>query len=153
MYFPWHPWSVSHSHTNQQTTRKQIFQNCRFEYTKLFDKMFDFLNFESTHYVCIFSFAKIGPPQQNSIVVHSVRKLHELFSLTHFCSFWIHGHTNIRPPETRAGLVWHTPAKQIKKTGNLEQRYSDFGRSFKRTTAKNTCENAIPIQAHCWGIL
>ena len=99
MYFPWHPWSVSHSQTHQQTIRKQIFQNCRFEYTKLFDKMLHFLSFESTHYVCIFSVAKIGPPQQNSIVVHSVRKLHEFPWLT-FAAFesmatQIYGHLKL----------------------------------------------------------
>lgn len=58
-----------------------------------------------------------------------------LMDNSYFCSFWMRGHTNIRPPATKAGLLWHTPAKENEQTTAwlLRRWHSDFWRSFKRS--------------------
>ena len=62
---------------------------------------------------------------------------------SYFCSFWIQGHTNIRPPATKAGLEWQTPAKENAKKSNL---YSEDHTS-KAPDAQKHLRNASQLWA------
>lgn len=60
-----------------------------------------------------------------------------LYTFPYFCSFWIMGHTNIRPPATNAGLLWQTPAKE-----NGEKQHDIIAFRFLFTI------NACNVQKH-----
>lgn len=67
------------------------------------------------------------------------------YTFPYFCNFCIKGHTNIRPPATKAGLLWQTPAKKRRNNGRTLLHCDLFSRSM-RPYARNTCEilNSIP---------